>query len=60
MKLTHREKHVLIAAIILAMFFIITSPSSSTVQEWEWFFLLFVVAPLGLYLASDPERKKEE
>jgi hypothetical protein len=58
-QLTRREKHVLIIAAIIAIFFVITRPSYETVQAWEWFYLVFVVGPVGLYIALDPERKKE-
>jgi hypothetical protein len=59
MKLTRREKHVLIAAAVIALFFIIARPSEQTVDDWELFYLFFVVAPLGFYIALDPERIKE-
>jgi hypothetical protein len=60
MTLTRREKHVLIIFAIVALFFIIFNPDQSTTETIEYFGLLFVVFPLGLYIASDPERKKEE
>jgi len=56
--LTRREKHVLIAAIILAIIFVIVRPSYETVREWEYLLLFVVVGPLGLYIATDPERRK--
>lgn len=56
--LTRREMHVLFIVAIIAIFFVITRPSYETVQEWEWFYLVFVVGPLGLYIALDPERRK--
>ena len=65
MKLTRREKHVLfIAALVLIGFAIAGSLAPSMqafnlrVAEWEPFFLLVIVAPLGFYLALDPERKR--
>ena len=56
MKLTRREKLVLIVALILAIIFVIVRPSYQTAQEWEYFLLFIVVGPLGLYIATDPER----
>jgi accessory gene regulator protein AgrB len=58
MKLTRREKHVLIAALIIAIIFVIVRPSYETVQEWEGFLWFIVLAPLGFYIATDQERKK--
>lgn len=58
--LTRREKHVLIAALILALIFVIVRPSYETIREWEYLLLFIVVAPLGLYIATDPERRKIE
>lgn len=67
MKLTRREKHFLIIAAII---FTIISIASLVVlskdrlnqflSDWELLYLFFIVAPLGFYIATDPERKKEE
>jgi len=59
MNLTRREKHVLIAALIIAIALVLTRPSYETIKEWDWFTLWVIVAPIGLYIATDPERKKE-
>lgn len=56
MNLTRREKHVLIIGIIILLCMVIINPSQTTVMQYEWFYLLFVVAPLGFYIATDPER----
>lgn len=58
--LTRREKRVLIAALVLALIFVVVRPSYETVREWEYFLWFIVVAPLGLYIATDPERRKIE
>lgn len=58
--LTRREKHVLIVAAIVAILFMIIRPSYETVREWEYLSLWVIVAPIGLYIATDPERKKED
>lgn len=57
--LTRREKHVLFIAALIVIFFIIVRPSYETVQEWEMISLFVVVFPIGLYIATDPERRKE-
>ena len=59
MKFTRREKQALIAALIIAIILLIVRPSYETIQDWEWLFLFVVVGPLGIYIALDPERRKE-
>jgi hypothetical protein len=56
--LTRRQKHCLIAAALIALFFIITRPVYIS-DEWEVFYLIFVVAPLGFYLVTAPERMQK-
>lgn len=58
MKLTRREKHALIIGAIILLAMVIINPSQATVIEYEWFYLLFVVGPLGFYIATDPEKQK--
>ena len=59
MKLTRREKHILIIAALLSIFFVIVEPTQKTLQGWEFFYLVFVVGPLGIYIATDPEQKEK-
>ncbi len=59
MQLTRREKHVLIIAAIIALLFVIIRPSYETVREWEYLSLWVIVAPIGMYIATDPKRRKE-
>lgn len=56
MKLTRREKHALIAALVIAIIFVIVRPSYESVREWEYFLWFLVVGPLGFYIATDQER----
>ena len=56
--LTRREKRVLIISALILIFFIVTRPSYQTVREWEVFYLFVIVAPLGFYIATDPERRR--
>jgi len=65
--LTHREKHVLIVAAVIALILAIGSllaPSKEAftqfLRDWELVYLLVIVGPLGFYVASDPERRKVE
>ncbi len=57
MSLTRREKIALIALlpIVCAVSFI----PQRTLDEWEIFLLLFYLFPLGIFLITDPERRKE-
>lgn len=55
--LTRREKHALIIAAIIAILFVIFRPSYETVREWEYLSLWIIVAPIGFYIATDPQRK---
>lgn len=57
MKLTRREKHVLVAAAIILAIMFIFNPPLPVDQAQEWFYLLFVVAPIGFYIATDPEHR---
>jgi len=60
MNLTRREKHILIVALVIILAMVIINPSQTTVMQYEWFYLLFVVAPIGFYIATDPERKYKQ
>lgn len=56
MTLTRREKHFLIAAALIALYFVFNP--ARIPEDQEIFYLLFIVVPLGFYLATDPERRK--
>jgi len=58
-KLTRREKHILVAAAIIALFFIIVRPDQAIAGEWEYFYILLIALPLGMYLVTDPESREE-
>lgn len=55
--LTKREKIVLILAAIVAIIFIFIP--QQTLNGWEYLYLLCFVAPVGFYIATDPERIKK-
>jgi uncharacterized integral membrane protein len=59
MTLTRREKHALIVCALIALVFVIFKPDQNTTETIEYFGLLFIVLPLAIYVAGDPERKKE-
>ena len=52
---TKREQLALVAfaVLLLAAFF----TPQQVIIDWEWALLLFVVVPLGFYIATDPERR---
>jgi hypothetical protein len=54
MTITRREKHILIILVILLP--ILAFIPQTTVKEYEVFFHAFITFPLGLYIATDPER----
>lgn len=57
MTLTRREVHSLIACAILLL--ILAFIPQQTVSENEVLILTFVGFPLGLYIATDPQRRKK-
>lgn len=67
MQLTRREKHALFIAAVIVITLAIGSslaPSkqlfNQRLQDYELAYLFFIVAPLGFYLASDPERRENK
>ena len=54
---TRREKHVLIIFFITLLGIILSGVDQQTINHYELLWLLFYVAPLGLYIATDPERR---
>lgn len=56
--LTRREKTTLIIAAILAILFLFIP--QQVLNEWEYLALLIIVFPIGIYIATDPERIKRK
>lgn len=56
MTLTRREKHVLIVCVILLI--ILAFIPQQTINNAEPIYTLLIVTPIGLYIATDPERRK--
>lgn len=52
--LTRREKITLIIAAFFAVIFLFIP--QQVLNEWEYLYLFFIVFPLGMYIATDPER----
>jgi len=57
MGFTKRDKTVLVLVGILAI--ILLPIPQEVINDWEPLFLIFIVFPLGLLVATDPERRKE-
>ena len=58
MKLTRREIQLLIILALTFPILIVTEFETIIQNELAW--LIFYVAPLSFYIATDPERKKAE
>lgn len=56
--LTRREKTALIIAAFFAAIFLFIP--QQVLNEWEYLYLFLVVFPLGMYIATDPERIKRK
>lgn len=56
--LTRREKTTLIIAAFLTIAFIFIP--QQIIDGWEVLFLLLIVFPIGIYIATDPERMKRK
>ena len=56
MGFTKRDKTVLVLVGILAI--ILLPIPQEVINDWEPLFLIFIVFPLGLLVATDPERRK--
>lgn len=54
--LTKREKTALIIAAFIGGIFIFVP--QEVLNAWEYAFLFCIVFPIGLYIATDPERIK--
>lgn len=54
--MTRREKHILVFIILLLV--VLAFIPQSTIEQNEVIIIIFTVGPLGIYIATDPERKK--
>jgi hypothetical protein len=57
MNLTRREKHLLIIAVITLAAVFALRLDQETLNNYEYLWLIFYVAPLGIYALTDPERR---
>ncbi len=57
MGFTKRDKTVLVLVGILVI--ILLPIPQEVINDWEPLFLIFIVFPLGLLVATDPERRKK-
>ena len=58
MNLTRREKHIVIASLLLL--FVLAFIPQQIITDNEPLFLLVSAAPMGFYIATDPERIKRK
>lgn len=58
MNLTRREKHLLVILALTLPILIITKLETIIENELTW--LIFYVAPLGFYIATDPQRRTDQ
>jgi hypothetical protein len=58
MTVTRREKHVLIFALLFLLGIFAFGKQIPDNEIYEYLVLIFVVAPVGFYIATDPERAK--
>ncbi len=56
--LTRREGHVLVIMALAVLLLVITGIDQQTLNDHEYLGLFFFVLPIGLYIATDPERRK--
>ncbi len=56
--MTHREKHITVIALITILIILASGIDQETLNQYELLWLLFYVTPLGLYLLTDPNRRK--
>lgn len=58
MQFTRREKHVAIIGALSVLIIIFSNVDQSTLNGYELLWLLFFVVPIGIYIITDPERRK--
>ena len=58
MGLTKRERVALVIAAFLAVIFLFIP--QQVLNEWEYLYLFFIVFPLGMHIATDPERAQRK
>jgi len=56
---THREKHVLVIVVVTFIVIALSGVDQQTLEAWSIPAMIFYVAPIGLYIATDPERLKK-
>lgn len=54
---TRREKHIVIILVVTLVSILFSGVDQQTLNDHEYLFLLFYVAPLGVYIATDPQRR---
>jgi hypothetical protein len=59
MTFTRREKHVTMLLCLSVLFIIFFGEYLPSNDIYQYLWLIFFVVPLGIYVATDPERKKK-
>lgn len=54
---TRREKHVIVLMCITVILIIFSGVDQQTLNDYEMLFMLLFVVPIGVYIATDPERR---
>lgn len=54
---TRREKHVIVLLCITVISIIASGVDQQTLNDYEILFMFLFVVPVGIYIATDPERR---
>ena len=58
MNFTRREKHVAVVFTLSILLMLLFGKRLPDNEIYEYVWLIFFVVPLGIYIATDPERRK--
>lgn len=58
MYLTQREWHIMALFLLVLIGIVLSGLDQMTLEAYSIPFCIFIVLPAGLYLATDPERRK--
>ena len=57
MQFTRREKHVIVLMCITVILIIFSGIDQQTLNDYEILFMFLFVVPIGIYIATDPQRR---
>jgi hypothetical protein len=58
MYLTQREEHIIVLFLLVLIGVVLSGLDQMTLEAYSIPFCIFIVMPAGLYLATDPERRR--